>query len=517
MTPTDLHPNDDGAVVRPADPWRRERVLVVGVVMALVFFRCFVLVFFEGSSFDSDQALIGLMAKHLVEGRAFPVFTYGQPYMLGVEAWMAAPFFLVGGTTVTMLKLPLLLVNLAVGVILVLLAERELRLRPALALVPALFFVLMAPGTSTLLLQASGGNVEPFLYVLLLWVLRRRPLAFGAVLAFGVLQREFTIYAFGATAALALFDRSLFRRANWQPIALGLVAFCATWQGIYLLKQYSSIDGPGTSVDRVLSGGSGNVEALLGRVCVDPGRALDGLSRLAPRYAADLFGAHPRPLGDFQINSFVYQGTSWLGILLLIGFVLATLRVAWLLWRRRLAPWHPAVWFATYLWLIGLQAGLGHVALRCGEVSIPTMRYSLLAVFGAVGLVGAHLALEPSRRLRAVAVVLTLVWAGVSFMGYARLTAEYAWHRPPDERRLLADYMVEHGIRYARANFWDALHITFYTDERAIVASTTNVFLYEYQWVVGEQAGDVPTIARDRCPGGIRVARAYYLCPPGEP
>ena len=49
-------------------------------------------------NFDSDQAIVGLMAKHLSELQTFPLYFYGQGYMLGVEAWIAAPFFLVGRT-----------------------------------------------------------------------------------------------------------------------------------------------------------------------------------------------------------------------------------------------------------------------------------------------------------------------------------------------------------------------------------------------------------------------------------
>ena len=33
------------------------------------------------------------MAKHISEGRAFPVFIYGDRYMLAVQAWLAAPLF----------------------------------------------------------------------------------------------------------------------------------------------------------------------------------------------------------------------------------------------------------------------------------------------------------------------------------------------------------------------------------------------------------------------------------------
>src|SRR5690348_11068239 len=83
---------------------------------ALVVARSAVFVFWPASHFDSDQAVTALMAKHLSELRAFPVFWYGQTYMLGVEAWVAAPLMAAFGATVTMLKLPLLAMNVAIAV-----------------------------------------------------------------------------------------------------------------------------------------------------------------------------------------------------------------------------------------------------------------------------------------------------------------------------------------------------------------------------------------------------------------
>src|SRR4051812_8387761 len=91
-------------------PVTRRRAIMIGLA-ALVVARSSVFVFWPASQFDSDQAVIGLMAKHLSELRAFPVFLYGQPYLLGVEAWLAAPFMAVFGATVTALKLPLLVLN----------------------------------------------------------------------------------------------------------------------------------------------------------------------------------------------------------------------------------------------------------------------------------------------------------------------------------------------------------------------------------------------------------------------
>src|SRR5215210_6144808 len=73
---------------------------VVAVVIALVLLRALVYLLFEQIAFDSDQAINGLMAKHLSQGRAFPLFFYGQTYMLAVEAWVAVPFFWIAGPTV---------------------------------------------------------------------------------------------------------------------------------------------------------------------------------------------------------------------------------------------------------------------------------------------------------------------------------------------------------------------------------------------------------------------------------
>src|SRR5688500_18117335 len=124
--------------------------------------------------FDADQAIYGLMAKHLSELRTFPLFFYGQNYMLGVQSWMAVPFFWIGGPTVAMVRLPLVLVNAGVAAAFVVIFTR-LGVRPVLALVTVLPFVVTTPAMSDALLETLGASVEPFAYVLLLWVLRRRP------------------------------------------------------------------------------------------------------------------------------------------------------------------------------------------------------------------------------------------------------------------------------------------------------------------------------------------------------
>src|SRR4051812_50224726 len=100
-----------------ADPARarRERWIAAGIVVALVVLRSLVLVFWEQAQFDSDQAITGLMAKHLAELRAFPLFYYGQSYMLAVEASLAAAMFIPFGASAATLKPPPLALDPAIG------------------------------------------------------------------------------------------------------------------------------------------------------------------------------------------------------------------------------------------------------------------------------------------------------------------------------------------------------------------------------------------------------------------
>ena len=181
----------------------RERLAAILIATLLVVFRAYVFIAWEQSHFDADQAIVGLMAKHLLEGRAFPLYFYGQQYLLGIEPLLVAPAFALGGISVATLKIPLLIANIVVAAGLILALERWAGVRPLAGLVAALFFILPPPGTASRLVQANGCNIEPFLYVLALWWLRDRPLGLGLVAGVGMLNREFTAYG---VAALALTE-----------------------------------------------------------------------------------------------------------------------------------------------------------------------------------------------------------------------------------------------------------------------------------------------------------------------
>ena len=57
--------------------------------------------------FNSDEAVIGLMAKHILNG-ARPVFYYGQAYMGSLDAFLVAGMFQLLGEQVYSIRLSMM-------------------------------------------------------------------------------------------------------------------------------------------------------------------------------------------------------------------------------------------------------------------------------------------------------------------------------------------------------------------------------------------------------------------------
>src|SRR5207248_1018979 len=97
------------------------------------------------------------------------------------------------------------LLNVLAALLLMRGISRRLGVRPAVGFVAALPFIVPTPVVAGSFLQTRGSSgVEPLLYVLVLWLLRGRPFAFGALCAFGFVHREFTLYALPALALIEL-------------------------------------------------------------------------------------------------------------------------------------------------------------------------------------------------------------------------------------------------------------------------------------------------------------------------
>lgn len=487
----------------------REGAIVGVIIVFLIVARSAVFVFWPQADFDSDQAVMGLMAKHLTEGIAFPLFLYGQNYILAVQAWLAAPFFLMAGPSVAALKLPLLLMNLAVALLLVRLLNRETGLRPALGLVASLFFVMAPPGTAAELLEASGGNLEPFLYVLLLWMTRRRPVWFGLIAGVGFLQREFTLYGILAIALIELAHGTLFTREGRRAAFSAARTAAEVWLVVQWLKQFASAAGPGTTEANIHAPANNFLE-LIGRLCVDPRSMATGIARLATLHWAALFGLSPHRLVDFGIESEAIQGLPWLGLVLAGAMTVAAARIAVHLWRER--RWAPENDFCAYLVLVGAFSAAGYALGRCAVILIQTMRYDLLSVIGAIGLGAWFLVVERRRWVRRAWVGVVLAWALVAVAAHGRLWSEYVTHPPIGDKQLIARYLEARGIKYASADYRIAYDVTFLTNERIIVASNEVVRIQLYQQIVADHRAESVIISRQPCDDGRRMFEGVWFC-----
>jgi hypothetical protein len=489
---------------------RRERRVAAGAVVLLILLRSSIFVFWEQSNFDSDQAITGLMAKHLSELRAFPLFYYGQSYMLGVEAWLAAPVFLLAGVSVTTLKLPLLAINVAIGLLLLRTFQRETGLRPALAVLPTLLFALPPPGTTARLLDANGGNLEPALYIMLLWLTRQRPGWGGLILGIGFLQREFTIYGLLALLTIEAAQGTLFTRDGMRRRLVMLRTAAEVWLLVQWLKQYSSAAGPGTSLANIFNP-KDNLLELARRTCIDLGAAAGGVGKLFTEHWPVLFGTRVLPLADFGIESRVSQGLPWTWVLPAAAMLLATAVVAAQLLRHR--RWRAEYNFCAYLTLAALFSIAGYVAGRCGEVGFGTMRYELLSLVGAAGIGAWFLRVEPQRRLARAWMVLLAGWLGVAALAHVRLLSEYLTHPPVGAKQLIVKNLRSQGLHYAVSDYWIAYAVTFMTAEQVIVASEDFLRIPRYNQIVAEHAAESVRISRSPCVGGRTVTAGVYICP----
>src|SRR5262249_42662265 len=157
-------------------------------------------------------AVFGIMAIDLAHLKALPIVMYGQTYLLAVIAWLAAPLFALFGPSIALLKAPFVPINvLAVGVLYFVL-RKSARLDVGASTIVAATLALPTVVLSQSFMNASGGHLEPVLYVPLVFLLRRRPIALGLAGAFMVAHREVT-----AVALFALLAVELWRTGGGRP------------------------------------------------------------------------------------------------------------------------------------------------------------------------------------------------------------------------------------------------------------------------------------------------------------
>ncbi|MCC7010427.1 MAG: hypothetical protein IT184_16580 [Acidobacteria bacterium] len=489
---------------------RRGLFVALALAWALVVARSAVYLAYEQAFFDSDQAVFGLMAKHLMEGRAFPLFCYGQTYMLAVDAWFAVPFFALAGPTVGALHASLVTSNLIVVTLVIVALHRHAGLTPAESFAAVVPLAFVPPETAATLLEAAG-NVGPLLYVPLLWLLRNRPLWFGGVLGVGVLHREFTAYAVPVLLAQQAWDGSLWRAPRLRAWLVAGAAALATWQAGQALRPLADPLGPGTRGMRLDA--AAGVGAVTERIEFVATELPDRVTTMLLEHMPGLVG------GRLRRGSIAVQGHEWLfwplAALLAAAAVCASgvlARCRW--WTRRAAAHASADSRCARAGLPVFLLGVGLVAMASYVVTRPSDffqdRYMLLALYLPVGAASLLFVAAP-RWIRLTAAGCVALLAGGSAVDHLHLYERYRGGREPNEIRVLADALVARGTTVARAGYWRAYKLTFLTGERVKIASTDVVRIQEYQRLARDAGDKAITIQTEPCAGGERVA-GHYLC-----
>ena len=480
------------------DERRSELAIAIAGAWLLVLARSWVYLAWPHVSFDSDQAVVGLMAKHLSEGRAFPLYLYGYNYMLAVEAWIAVPYFWIAGPTVPALRASIVGTNLAVVTLLVIGFQRWGGLRPLYGLAAAAFFAFAPPDTTGNLVDAGGGNVEPFLWVLVLWLLRARPWWFGAILAIGVLNREFTIYAVPVLLAGQIWSGSIRTGAAWRGWLRAAAAFAVVWLAVLAVRPLADLAGPGTR-GRAAGWETSTVGNLTQRIRIDVAAMPSGMATLISRDVPALAGGRPIE------SNIARQGHAWVGAMLGVAAVAFVIRVGWLASRMRVPLVRASL--GWYLLGVGLMAVAGYALTR--PVDVVVGRYLLLALYVPVGATAVWLALEPQRLVRWAVVAMVIVWTAAAGVDTWRHYDRFAGTRDPMLDIIAA--LDARGITVAKAQYWRAYKLTFMTQERIRVASTDVVRIEEYQRLAEAEGERLTLLQRDPCPGGT-LAGGMYLC-----
>ncbi len=433
---------------RLAFPWWLPVVLVALVLRVVVLAS-------NSVSFHSDEAIVGLMARHINHGLPIPVFFYGQPYMGSLDPLLVSLAFRFSGETVFGIRLVQSILYLATVGTTLALAYRLFRDR-VLAGIAGLL-VAVPPVVMTLYTTISlGGYGETLLIGNLLlvtgydlrtshWQSRWRWLALGALAGLGWWTNNL-IVAYALPVGIILI--AAWRRLPWKLVALAVAAFivCSGPWWIYNLSHdWESV--------RFLLGGFSS-----------PSGSLIGSNE-------KLFGLLLLGLPAIVGVRYPWTMQPWLGgwaipVIILVALLLAPTALAAF---RRPGP-------ARFLWIMVAGFSLLFVFSSFGVDA--TGRY-LLPLIVPVAIL---LAMEIRRLSNRFtwAFVLPAIFVVVNLVGTVRamqtvppgLTPQFdpATDFPNTDDQAVIDFLEQHNGRLGYATYWVTYRLSFLSGESVILA-----------------------------------------------
>ena len=397
---------------------------------------------------DSDEAVVGLMARHILDGEP-TAFFWGQSYGGTLEPLLVALAFALAGTGVLALKLvPILLFALA-GLLVWLIGRRTIGDRGA---VIAVTLFGLGPAYVVWWSTKERGFYGVTLVLSLLVVLlvlrlhervdRRELAALG--LAFGVGWWTNAMIAFIAVPAVCwlFWRRPRVLRQAWIAFACAALG-ASLWIREAVVNDFAPLhQGPEPGNDTYLD-------------------------HLHTFFAADL----PMALGLRIPFSLEWPAGE---VVARVIELVAVVAVVWAVSRRRGRPWEILVVTAVAYPFLFAFAPVAAYNLEPRYLFLLSPIIALLA-----GLALARHALLATAVCSA-ALVLSVLGLRSLADGDLLAAATGGVSVPADATPAL-DALEESGVRYALASYWLAYRLTFESDENVIVASTGQVRYPPYQ------------------------------------
>ena len=528
----------------PAAPRQQDRSLPLAFLLVAAAFVAARLPFLLHGSrfFDSDEAVEGLMARHVLAGE-FPFFLWGQRYKGVPEVYLAAAVFRAWAPGVIALKAVTLACCAVYACLNFSLLTRLFSRR--LAWIATAFLIAGPPSLVQWTLSGSAEIVMTFLAgtaMLLGLVAWKRTgsraglVTAAASLGFGLWIQQFILY-YVAAIAVAAIDWTPQGRARlralagggitgWLQIALGLPVIMAC---IYGLLGVAAFLGLGFAIDLfgvpisvtapqkmwwiaggfllIAAGGltavrltrdrrwgwwvapalgflAGYSPAIAGRFLSEGYGAplarmdLAGLTSTLPQFVGV---ALPIVLGFKGTGTETLAVPGWMGFVLAAVVVVSYVRMA----RDAGAPltrvFHIFLVLAPVLFIVSGS-----------YIDAQSYRYlmPLHAALPAVYAVGIDSVLRANR----IAGILLLSGL-VTLFGLQQAD----WYRrlaPDRDTAAIIACLERSGVRAAYADYWLSYKLTFLTAERVIVAPTTGVDRYPAYTAVVRSQPSAPTIAR---------------------
>lgn len=437
---------------------RRFPLLALLLVLAAALTARALILLSQSISFHSDEAVVGLMARHIVQG-ARPIFFYGQAYMGSLDAWLIAAGFTLFGESVATIRLVQSALYLVV-VALTFTVGWGLTEATTAAVVAGLAMAI-PPVMTTLYTTATLGGYNETLIL-------------------------------GALIILLGYDLASGRFHAWRWLLLGLCAGLGWWTNALIIVYVLPVAGLliWQAVRRRLSIRDLAVGVLIALLGFALGAAPWIVFNLENDFAGLAF-----LLGSTEGTQFAGIGANSLSLIeRVIGF--AAFGLPTLIGAR--APWSPeilvppAALVAAVIWVLalirlartslldpsakrllwGMIGGFTLIFLASRFSADPTGRYFLpltLPFSLALGVVAASL----SRRWIAVGLVGVILayqglTVGLSASRYPGLTTQFnlTEHLPNEEDGALMAFLEDNDLTRGYASYWISFRLAFLSGER---------------------------------------------------